>query len=88
MEKKKKKKTLFLKLKYFSLTLSSNLLNIFSMIIFILDMGLGNHITTILKDNIFRIFSLILLQLELRGLIWKLCLPGKHTVLLTECACL
>lgn len=56
------------------------------MIIFILDMGLGNHITTILKDNIFHIFSLISLQLELRGLIWKLYLPGKHTVLLTECA--
>ena len=86
MEKKNTQHFVFLKLKYFSLALSSNLLNIFSMIIFILDMGLGNHITTILKDNIFHIFSLILLQLELRGLIWKLCLPGKHTVLLTECA--
>lgn len=52
------------------------------MIIFILDMGLGNHITTILKDNIFSYFLVLFhFQLELRGLIWKLYLPGKHTVL-------
>ena len=37
------------------------------MIIFILDRGLGNHITAIFKDNIFHMCSLILVQSELKG---------------------
>lgn len=85
----KKKKSLFSLSSnefQFHLALSSKILNTYSPIIFILGREFRIVLQQSLKITYFHIYSLICYSQSPKGLIWKLCLPRQHIVLLTECA--